>query len=150
MSDPGTALLIVGPDGFEDQGVTYPPGAIYGRILLEPGVPYDPPPGFILGEDGGEVLHAPATAEPVPASVEAWQLRIAMLNTPSKMEHANKSVLDDANALATSVGGATLIAWLGAPLIDRASPTIASMAPALNLSSADIDAIFVAATKVAM
>ena len=150
MSDPGTALLIVVPDGFEDQGVTYPPGAVFGRILLEPDVPYNPPPGFILGKDGGEALHVPAAAELVPTSIEAWQLKIAMLNTPSKMGHANKSVLDDANALAASVGGATLIAWLGAPLIERTSPTIASMAPALNLSSADIDAIFVAALKVAM
>lgn len=95
------------------------------------------------GEFAGMFYVAPPA--PPPFVVAKWQLQVVLASMP----HAGGgTLLDAANALAAQVGGVAAIAWAGASEITRASPLLNELAPALGLSDADVDAIFVRAAGV--
>lgn len=56
MSGTNTAILIAGPSGYTDDTTTYPPGATYGRIMLQPGANYTPPAGLVMIPDDGRAI----------------------------------------------------------------------------------------------
>lgn len=97
-----------------------------------------------MAPDGWEPPPPPVN---VPASVEMWKLKTVLLLTPSKLT-ADKTALDDANALAEQTGGAVWLAWSEAAVIDRDSENLALLAPGIGFSDADIDAAFIAADAV--
>jgi hypothetical protein len=72
----------------------------------------------------------------VPQSVTPRQARLALL--------AN-GLLDQVTASVNSAGGATLITWEYASVFLRTDPLITSIGAALNLTDAQIDALFVQA-----
>jgi hypothetical protein len=78
-------------------------------------------------------------AETVPQSVKLWQAR-AMLRTAGKLDAATAAIAASGNA-------ALQDAWEYAPDISRASPAVAALGAALNLSPEQIDALFIAASK---
>lgn len=138
-------LVLAGPGGY--QGA--PSGAVVNRIVLDDPAAWSDTTETgqtIVPDDGRNIWQPPL---PVPAQVATWQLKIAMLQTPSKAG-GGRTLLDDANALAAAAGGAVAIAWAGATTVERTSPTIAAMAPRLGLSDADIDALFIVAQGVKM
>ena len=85
--------------------------------------------------DGGEWVEGP---QPVPAEVTRAQGKLALLNA---------GLLANAQAAATAAGQAAEIAFNDALTYERTSPTLNAMATALGLSSNDLDALFIAASK---
>ena len=81
----------------------------------------------------------------VPSSVTAAQARVALLAQPGS--EPGKTLLDDANAACTAAGGDIQIYWEYGTEIHRDSPMLASVAHSLNLTSDQIDALFIAASK---
>lgn len=76
--------------------------------------------------------------EPVPAEVTRAQGKLALLNA---------GLLANAQAAATAAGQAAEIAFNDALTYERTSPTLNALATALGLSSNDLDALFIAASK---
>lgn len=73
---------------------------------------------------------------PVPQTVSPRQARLALLGA---------GLLDQVNNLLNAAGGANLITWEYATQINRTDALIAALAGSLNLTAAQIDALFVAA-----
>ena len=81
-------------------------------------------------------------AKVVPASVHMWQAKVAL---------ASAGKLDAANAAVAASGNVALqTAWALAPEISRASPSVAAMGAAIGMQAADLDALFIAADKIAV
>ena len=88
----------------------------------------------------GGVWAAPSPPPtPGPASVSRVQALAALT-------HAG--LYATAQAAVTAAGGITLLAWNNATQFDRTSPTIASLQGALGLTSAQVDALFIAAAQI--
>ena len=78
----------------------------------------------------------------VPPSVLMWQAKAALHQA---------GLLTQADAAITAAGNPALAAfWSNAPSIDRSSPTLASLAAALGLADAQVDALFIAAGSFAL
>lgn len=77
----------------------------------------------------------PSRAVP-PSSCTARQARLAL--------HA-AGLLANVEAAIAAAGGTVAIEWEYASTIERASPLVASMAEALDLSDGELDALFTAA-----
>jgi hypothetical protein len=79
---------------------------------------------------------------PVPQQVTPYQARVALLQA---------GLLDTVNALMASeeTPAAAKIAWEYATYIERTSPFIQALAPALGLTEQQIDNLFLAAYQVA-
>lgn len=77
----------------------------------------------------------------IPESVTPYQARMALLGA---------GLLDDVDALMINdaTSRAAKIAWEYATVIHRHSPLIDALAPALGLSDAQLDALFVAAAQI--
>jgi hypothetical protein len=75
----------------------------------------------------------------VPAEVPQWQARRALLDA---------GLLDAVEAAVAAATRDVQIVWEYAPNIVRNSPFIAAMGPALGLSDAQIDALFIAARRI--
>jgi len=88
-------------------------------------------------------LPAGASALPIaPSSVALWQAKAALHQV---------GLLDQASAATAAMNSPVLNAfWANASTLERASPTLASLATALNLSSAQVDALFIAAAQIAL
>lgn len=76
----------------------------------------------------------------VPASVTRFQA-LAALSNAGLLANAQAAVNASTNPLVP-------LAWNNAQTFDRASPTIAALATALNLTSAQLDALFIAAAGI--
>lgn len=78
----------------------------------------------------------------VPATVAMWQAKAALQSA---------GLLTAAANAVTAAGNPALTAfWPGAASIDRTSPTLAAIAATLGLTSAQIDALFVAAGGISL
>ncbi len=79
-------------------------------------------------------------APPVPTIVSMRQARLALLAA------GMLTTVDNAVAAMTGTAGQEAqVEWGYAPMIDRSSPLVASMAGILNLTSAQLDSLFTAA-----
>lgn len=76
-----------------------------------------------------------------PRSVTKAQAVMALYLTPSPV-NTGKTLLDDANTAVAAAGGTVAIWWTHSSIIDRSSPNVAEIGSALNLSSAQVDALF--------
>jgi hypothetical protein len=85
---------------------------------------------------------------PVPQTVPLWQAK-AVLATMPKV-NAGPTLLDDATAIANASGGAVLIFWEYAPSVNRSDALMESLASQLSLTSANLDALFIAAANVVL
>jgi hypothetical protein len=74
---------------------------------------------------------------PVPTSVSQRQARLALLGA---------GLLDQVETIVTAAGGAAKITWDWATEITRHDPMVSTLGPALGLSDAQIDALFVTAS----
>ncbi len=94
---------------------------------------------FIDGE--WTVVDSTEQPTPVPQSVSRFQARAAL--------HL-AGLLDQVEGLMVDPSAPTLarLAWADAQEFKRSSPTIASMAQALGLSDADVDALFISAATI--
>lgn len=77
-------------------------------------------------------------APKVPASVTNAQLK-RQLDAIGKLAPAESAV--------QSAGGLTLALWYGAGAFNRNDPLLTQMATVIGMSSADVDAAFIAAAK---
>jgi hypothetical protein len=92
------------------------------------------------------VAAAPAPPAPaVPVSVLMWQAKAALAAQPSPT--AGQTMLDVTNAAVTAIGGTVAIFWEYATTLARDDPNVASLGATLGLSSAQIDALFIAAAQ---
>jgi hypothetical protein len=82
---------------------------------------------------------APSLPAHIPQSVSRFQALAAL---------SNAGLLTQAQAAVNAAGGLTLLAWDNAQSFDRTSPTIAALAGPLNLTSAQVDNLFIAAAKI--
>jgi hypothetical protein len=92
--------------------------------------------------DWGRVITAADKAKvPVPASVTPYQARIALLNV---------ELLATVDALMADpeTDQAARIAWEYATSIERQSPFIEALAPALGLTEQQIDDLFITAAAI--
>ena len=139
--------VLVSDGNYVDGGQTVPAGMAVNRILWDGVSNYQPPSGTSLAIDDGTHPHwTPPTISEIPPVVPKWKLQIVMHEMPSRK--GLPTLLDDANAIVSAVGGVAQIAWQNATDIQRDSPTLAALAPGLGLSDAEIDAAFVAAESV--
>jgi hypothetical protein len=148
-------MLIAGASGYTDtfDGWSAPAGACVMVIEYDGVAAYTPPAGLLppVPWDGRPMFQPPSPPPVVPAQIEKWQLQVVLATMPPTGKFAGStSLLGDANALAAQAGGNVLLAWNGASTVARSSPTIAQFAPQLGLTSAQVDAAFVAAASVAM
>ena len=74
----------------------------------------------------------------VPPSVTNFQARAALIEA---------GLFAAADAAAKAAGGVTAQAWDYANVFERQSPTIAALASGLKLTSAQVDALFIAAAS---
>jgi hypothetical protein len=88
--------------------------------------------GMQYVEASNSIIASPPRPTPV-ASVTPRQARLALLAA---------GLLDQATAAVTAAGGATLITWEYATEFLRSDPLIISIGSSLNLTSAQIDALF--------
>lgn len=87
--------------------------------------------------DGAEFAPPPPPAPPVPAQVALWQARAVL---------AQQGLLDAARAAVAASGNTVLKAvWEYGNVITRASPGLALLAGALDLTEAQVDDLFRAA-----
>ncbi len=89
---------------------------------------------------------ATITASPVPRAAQMWRVKALLQGMPPI--NAGPTLLDDANAIAAASPGAIQQFWMGSLTIDRQSATLSTMAAMLNITSADLDTIFIAAAQV--
>jgi uncharacterized RDD family membrane protein YckC len=75
-----------------------------------------------------------------------WRVKALLQGMPPI--NAGPTLLDDANAIAAASPGAIQQFWMGSLTIDRQSATLSTMAAMLNITSADLDTIFIAAAQV--
>lgn len=82
-----------------------------------------------------------ATVQEPPQSVSRLQARVALHNAGllTKVE----AIISD-----PATDPVTVIAWQDAQTFNRTSPTLAALASALALTSADLDALFIAAAAI--
>lgn len=80
-----------------------------------------------------------APAVPVPDSVTPLQARKALLAA---------GLLDKVTAAVAAADQGTQLDWEFATVINRTSPTVATLAAALSLTSAQLDALFTAAAAI--
>jgi len=99
----------------------------------------NPQPGPGWAYSNGVFTPPAAQPIPVPQSVSRFQALAALHNA---------GLLDAAQAAVTAAGGLPLLAWNNAQSFERGSPTIASLAAALNLTPAQLDALFIAASQI--
>jgi hypothetical protein len=85
-------------------------------------------------------------AQNVPQSVTIGQATIALYLTPSPV-NSGKTLLDDVNAAVAAAGGTIALWWAKAQTIQRQSNSVATLAEALNLSSAELDTLFTLAAQ---
>jgi hypothetical protein len=139
VADAGQA--IADPQGWRIGASIYP--ALVGFSLVDTGAPLPSPfiPQAWVWQGGSLVANSSYTppSPPVPQSVTRFQ---------ALAELTNVGLYDNAVAAVTAAGGLTKLAWDNAVSFDRDSPTIAALAAALSLTSAQIDALFVAAAKI--
>jgi len=81
----------------------------------------------------------PAPAVVVPDKVSRFQARAALMQA---------GLLDQAEAAVAQAGPLAQLAWADAVEFRRTSPTINALAPALGLTSQQIDALFIAAAQI--
>lgn len=84
----------------------------------------------------------PAPASAVPAVVSMRQARLALL-AAGKLTATTTAI----NALPSPTKEAAQIEWEYSQEVRRSSPLIAALAPALSMTQADLNALFVAAAK---
>ena len=83
-----------------------------------------------------------APPAPIPSSVALWRAKAALHEA---------GLLDQADAMITAANNPVLAAfWSNATSIERASPTLASLATQLNLASDQLDALFVRAAAITL
>ncbi len=104
----------------------------------------EPPAGFAAAQVSppaaartysGVDMTPPVTAPAVPSVVSAWKAKAVLLQM---------GLLDTATAAVEAAGGVARLAWDAAEW-ERNSALISSLGAGLGLSSADIDAAFIAA-----
>jgi hypothetical protein len=84
----------------------------------------------------------PIDVQPViiPATISMFQCKAALLQA---------GLLDDANAAVAGSGSPFIIlAWAEGTEMQRASPSLAALAPLLGLDDAALDALFIAAAEI--
>ena len=125
-------------------------------VAPETGLPVDwvradAPPPLIDGQcavfvgDGWIVADAePAVVVPAPAEVTMRQARLA-LHAAGKLAAVNAAI----NALPDPPKTAALIEWEYSNAVRRDSQFVALLGPALGLDAAGLDALFIAASKLA-
>lgn len=140
----GSQILDVGP--FSDDGITvssptanYPHSAMPGFQIVTTTVP----PGFFPTAytwNGTAVVPTPAPPPPVPQSVTATQAKIALVNA---------NLYQNVNTyMTTSAPAMDQIAWQTATSFQRNDPIVLAMMGPLGISSAQMDALFIAAGQV--
>ena len=83
----------------------------------------------------------------VPDMITNAQARYVLMQTPSSVNQG-KTLFDDVNAAVTAGGGIDQMAWEYSNNINRNSSLVASMAGSLGMTSAQIDALFIASSAV--
>ena len=86
-----------------------------------------------------------AAAVPVPQTVEMWRVR-AVLTSQGKAADVDAAIAAMPQPAQTIVS----TAWNYGNVIERNSPTIASLAAVLKMSAAQVDALFIAANAIAV
>lgn len=98
--------------------------------------------------NGGEFA-APAFLPPtVPAIVSSAQAKIQCLRTPGAS--TGKTLLDDITDAVGTAGKEAQIWFAEARTWERANPYVANLSASLKLTSAQVDALFVSAAKIAV
>ncbi|MGZ5053313.1 MAG: hypothetical protein ACXWAT_00060 [Methylobacter sp.] len=141
----GTTILAIDPlidtgSAIKSADAIYPKSVIPGWQIVQATLPADYAPGKYSYSAGVFTLNsAPTQPVIVPQSVSRFQALAALTNA---------GLYTAAQNAVTSAGGLTLLAWNNAISFERNSPTIASLATALGLTSAQLDALFIAAAKI--
>jgi hypothetical protein len=78
-----------------------------------------------------------------------WKIKI-ILSEQASPTNAGKTLLDDANTAVAAADLKTQIAWANAADVAQTSPTLASVATALGMPSAEIATLYAAACGVAI
>jgi hypothetical protein len=120
-----------------------PAGADYGAYLawVAAGSAPDSLP------NAGVVPSSTPTGPVVPASVSNFQARAYLMSIPSQ-RIAGQTLFDDANGEMAAAGGVAHQAWEYANNFDRSGDLVNSIGGVLGLTSAQIDAMFIAASAV--
>lgn len=83
----------------------------------------------------GNAPTAAVTVAAVPTQIMLWQVRAVL---------SRHGLLDQANSVIAAMNDPTVTAyWDYGNVLDRASPTLAKLITAMNLSSSDVDAMFI-------
>lgn len=99
-------------------------------------------PGDAYDEATGTFTPAPPPAPLVPAEVTMRQARLALL-AAGKLAQVDAAI----DSLPEPQRSAARIEWEYSNAVLRGSPFVASLAPALNMTAEQIDALFVAASR---
>lgn len=96
---------------------------------------------------GGVFTPPTASVPAIQQTVSRFQAQAALFNTPNG---AGGTLLDSVNALmaASTTPMLTKLAWQNAQVFERNSPTVATMAAAMSLTSAQLDQLFIDASKI--
>ena len=98
--------------------------------------------GDIAATDAQVAAWQAKLASIVPESVSLWQAKAALQNS---------NLLTAANTAITSLNNPVLNQyWASADQLLRSSPTLASLAQILNLTSAQVDALFIQASQITL
>lgn len=134
-----TPIAFQQPDG---SVATAPIGAALNVVLWNGVAAFAPPAGTHLTLFSGQTIWAPPAT--VPQSAEMWKAKAVMAGRPSK-SNVGKTLLDDANGVIAAASQSVQIAWANAADLSRSSQTVGLLATSIGLSSADLDALFIAA-----
>lgn len=102
-------------------------------------LPDAPMQAWRLAADGALTVDA--------ATVAALAVPVSVTNAQLKRQLAALGKLSAAQAAVSQAGGLTLELWYGAGTFNRTDPLLNQMAAAIGMSSAGVDAAFIAASK---
>lgn len=97
-------------------------------------------PGWVT-QDGGRTFAAPVSAAPPPPAFVS--------SAQAKIQLRRAGLRDQVDAAVQASGGEVLDWFTDARIWERDNPYVASIGTSLKLKDADVDALFVAAAKIA-
>jgi hypothetical protein len=141
----GSSILAQAPltdtgDAIHSVDCIYPKTSMSGWQIIDVAVPSGFVPSAYTWNGAALVQNSVTFVAPVPQSVTRFQ-GMAALQKAGLLSKAQSIVSASTDPMVS-------IAWNNTSTFDRGSPTVAAISAALSLTSAQVDALFVAASQI--
>jgi hypothetical protein len=145
MIEAGIFLVIAQRDTTDVAGNPVPAGACVNRIRWDGVSPWQPPEGCVAVPEAQSGAQWSGAIAPLPTRCTNAQMRGALLAMPAP---GGGTLFDVVEAWTKAEGGAIRQAWEYANDFERDGPTVSAASAAIGFTEAQLDALFLAASRV--